>query len=131
MRDIKARLVEMLTERKIKHHLMDTPANKLVPWVIQYKFDNGDGLGSWKLIMPNSPISEQDWMEAPIVDGDNVEFISFEAWISAVDKLFVEEFGMESICFEDYNWRDEYESEVTPEASFAEWKAYNEESFGR
>ena len=131
MRDIKARLLVMLTERKIKHHLVEGDPSKKVPWLIQYKFDEGDGLGSWKTIMPSSLICDQNWMLEPVIVKIDENALSFDEWLRAVDKLFLANLGMGSEAFEDYNWRDEYESEVTPEDAYLEWTKYNEDGFGR
>ncbi len=50
----------------------------------------------------------------------------FQAWKDELDELFINHFGLCHDDFEDYNWSDEYNSEVPPEDAFDEWKIHTE-----
>ena len=43
-------------------------------------------------------------------------------WIKELDKIFIKTFGMNYDDFEDYDWKAEWEAEISPEESFEEWR---------
>jgi len=118
----------MLSERGITYSLGEDPFNTVRPWYIQYQYDDGDSLGTRKVITPTSKIADQKWMDAPILECSLPDvFESFEKWMVALNFLMKTEFGFtEDDLLEGYNWRDEYDSEVEPRDAFEEWKIHTE-----
>ena len=66
--------------------------------------------------MPNSIISEVKFLNE----------VSLSDWLKELDKFFMCFFGVKHSDFEDYNWDDEYDSEVSPQDAFEEWKSHTE-----
>lgn len=48
----------------------------------------------------------------------------FDVWMSELDRLMFNAFRKFHVDFEDYNWYDEFDNDVTPEDAFEEWKAH-------
>ena len=55
------------------------------------------------------------------INPDDVAEIGFQGWMTKLDRLFIAKYGLTHNDFEDYNWFDEYDSEVSPEDAFDEW----------
>ena len=53
--------------------------------------------------------------------------MTFEELLEALDKLFIEKFGVGHETFDDYNWDDEFDSEVPPDDAFEEWCLHTED----
>ena len=43
-----------------------------------------------------------------------------------LDKIFNAQYKMNHDDFDDYNWFDEYDNDVTPDDAFYEWKCITE-----
>lgn len=61
--------------------------------------------------------------EGPPVNIGSLEYARF---LNEVDRLMMNEFGMTHFDAEDYNWKDEFDSEVPAEEAFEEWNAHTE-----
>lgn len=114
------RLCEMLWERKINRDLNYAPDGS---WCIFYYPDPESE--DYKCIFPTSLICEQDWMELPVLEVEEVA-MTFEVWMRELEKLFVGNLGLSHNDFESYDWKAEFEGEHTPEDSFEEWKLLTE-----
>lgn len=56
----------------------------------------------------------------------NPEPVLFDEWLEELDKLFLADMGTTHNDFDDYNWNDEFESEVEPADAYEEWKIHTE-----
>ena len=52
--------------------------------------------------------------------------LGLTAFLNEVDQLMLKEFGTTHRDIEDYNWEDEYDSEVPADEAFEEWKIHTE-----
>lgn len=52
--------------------------------------------------------------------------MSFRAWMRLLDRIFNRQYQMNHDDFDEYNWFDEWENDVTPDDAFCEWKAHTE-----
>ena len=50
----------------------------------------------------------------------------YKIWLEELDKIFLREFFQPRRNFDDYNWFDEYDNDVSAEDAFAEWDAHTE-----
>ena len=62
------RLLELLEERGIKHVVNYNDGSVRNPWVIEYKYDDGSGLGSWKYIVPNTKVCDLKFLDEPVIN---------------------------------------------------------------
>lgn len=53
----------------------------------------------------------------------------FEEWMNRVDWHFFMQFGLGSQDFEDWNWYDLFEDELTPKEAFEDFVENNLEEF--
>jgi len=126
---IQTRLIEMLTERGIRSEFVVHIKGPKI-WSIFY-YNNPDDVDDYKTINHDSLVSDQDWMELPILSGEEAtQAIGYERWLKDLDMIFNEAFGAGHECFDDYNWWDEYESEHSPEDAFEEWKLQQPSNLG-
>jgi hypothetical protein len=51
----------------------------------------------------------------------------YTAFLNEIDSYLMANFGMTHRDFEDYNWKDEFDSEVPAEDAFEEWRIHTEE----
>jgi len=52
--------------------------------------------------------------------------MTFEQWMLKVNKLFVEMFGLDSDCFEDWDYYSAYEEGLTPIEAFQYYMEEND-----
>ena len=64
---------------------------------------------------------------SPPADSDNgfIASMSYVDWLKKLDVCFFVD-GLNRHDLEDYNWKDEYDSEVPPDEAYEEWSAHTE-----
>ena len=73
----------------------------------------------------NSPYYQPYWNDdglyfKPVTEDARPD--AFTTWMYELDQLFQAEFGSSHVDFDDYNWNDEFDSEVDPKDAFEEWQ---------
>lgn len=51
--------------------------------------------------------------------------MTFEQWMIELDKVFVKQLGMDSSCFEDWNYYIAWEDGLTPREAYKSWLEEN------
>lgn len=118
---IEERLIQLLLERGFTPTLH--PRDKLVTervgiadWTVTFRDRNNE----IHVMTALTPVSELWWLEESI--GDEAPKTPFESWQRELDGFFQAEYGQNHSDFEDYNWFDEFENDVSPGDAFEEWK---------
>jgi hypothetical protein len=127
---IENRLMELLKERGYQAALTPRTHVNQPDWNICYNDRHGIAV----VIFANSPIEEQKWMDDDVIQVEviapplvrSVDGMIFQEWMDKVDEHFHAHYGMSHNDFEDYNWFDEFDNEVSPDDSFEEWRCMNE-----
>lgn len=115
------RLSALLTETGLEHkvhHSGGTMEKAFTDtWEICFVED-----GVKNTITPETRISELFWLDHDYT----VPAKGFGKWMSDLNEIFHRYYGCTSSNFEDHNWFDEYENDVSPGDAFAEWKSMND-----
>jgi hypothetical protein len=53
--------------------------------------------------------------------------MTFEQWKQQVNLLFIADYGMDSECFPDYLWYDDYKDGFSPVDAYDNWKEDNDD----
>ena len=88
-------------------------------WMITYSDPKAPGIEH--CITPTSLVADQWWLSDLESSSD-----SYSAFLREVDRRMIVEVGMVT-GDTDHNWRDEYDSEVSAEDAFEEWKIHTED----
>lgn len=116
--NIQDRLMELLKERSFSP--VFSPADESINWQITFY----DKVGRLNIINSFTPVVNLWWL----IEETEEKVSPFEAWLVELDTFFSAEFAMSHNTFEDYNWLGEFESLVSPQDAFDEWKNFNDSS---
>ena len=111
--NIPHRLSELLRERGYEPKIA-RGANGF--WLIDFD----DKRGNPHCITPTSLIADQWWM----IDETNED--SYSGFLREIDRRMMMDLGMTTSDAEEYNWKDEFDSEVEPDDAYEEWKCHTE-----
>lgn len=124
---IEDNLMKLLAERGYQAVLtprsegrVEEQEGNLPDWNICFYDKNGE----MEIIYPTSRVESQQWLLDDVVPVLN-EF-GLKDFLSEIDRMMLADFGMTHNDFEDYNWDDEFESEVEPADAYEEWKIHTE-----
>ena len=120
---IEDRLMKLLAERGYNASLVarsegtiEEQEGNLPDWHITFYDKNGE----LEIIYPTSRVESQQWLLDDVVPVLN-EF-GLKDFLSEIDRMMMADMGMTHSDFEDYNWNDEFDSEVEPADAYEEWK---------
>jgi hypothetical protein len=112
---IEERLVQLLIERGFTPTL-HRRTKELPNWTVTFR----DANELINVITPVTKVDELWWLCESI--GDEAPKTPFESWQRELDGFFQSEYGQNHSDFEDYNWFDEFDNDVSPGDAFEEWK---------
>jgi len=122
---IEDRLMVMLKERGLQAVLNPrSPGIDPPNWCIC--FSNEFGVN--QVMIYSSKLEDQHWLDLPVIEvpQDAPKARHLSEFLKEIDRLMMEDMGMTHGDCEDYNWVDEFDSEVDPEDAYEEWKIHTE-----